>query len=343
LEAPKNKLLFVVGLWRSGTTLLQVLLNQHSQIALMFEVQPFALWPRNADALLPENWQQRLDLFNRAISRHHLDADSLPVRTSGREALLAIFNETAKRQNAVIMGGKSPAYHQWLPEIADIFPEASFLIIWRDPVECCRSAAKLKRTLLFFRKPGMMTRTLFGMEVLAKGVEQLRREKRRVHEIVYGELVGQPEIEVRRICEFLEIEFEPQMLDLKTANFSGVPDGEALALIRSGAIKRRENHEEFLSADFLAKIGRYKTLWSEHYASQVFARALTSKTAEGKPGTMERLFDRSAYAYWKGVDYTKRVIQRHIPLALWRWWRGKTHAESGLNKNPDKTDDATTK
>src|SRR5271170_7535751 len=192
-------LLFVVGLWRSGTSLVHALLNQHPRVRLMYEAEPFDLWPRRGDVLWPTDWPQRLEFYNQTISRHQLPAARLPARVPAREAALAMYRLFAEPRQAAVIGEKAPAYHTCLPEIAAIFPEARFLVIWRDPLECCRSAARAGRKNRFFAKPGILARMLFGSAAMARGVEHLNRSGRLVCEAVYNEVVAEPEVHLRRI------------------------------------------------------------------------------------------------------------------------------------------------
>jgi hypothetical protein len=73
--------LFVVGIWRSGTSLLYTLLNQHPQIALMYEGElPLMqyLFPRGRAR---PDWLSRWDFLNNAPQRHKLQASDGSVRT----------------------------------------------------------------------------------------------------------------------------------------------------------------------------------------------------------------------------------------------------------------------
>src|SRR5271168_3122101 len=116
-------LLFVVGLWRSGTSLVHALLNRHPRVRLMYEAEPFDLWPRKPEAIWPRDWPQRLEFYNQTISRHQLRAADLGVNVPGREAALGLYRAFGEQSGASVIGEKAPAYHACLPEIARVFPE----------------------------------------------------------------------------------------------------------------------------------------------------------------------------------------------------------------------------
>jgi len=307
------RLLFIIGMWRSGTSLIHALMNQHPQVALMYEAEPLELWPRRSSSFPRRNWQQRLEFYNKTFTRHHLNPETFAALAPGPEAALALYREYARARKATIMGEKAPSYHTRLPELGKLFPDAQFLIIWRDPIECCRSAAKAARLNRFFSQRGMSRRMLFGAETFARGVEELHRQKRSVCEVVYNELIKNPEAELRRVCDFLKIPFAPEMLDLKSADTSSLPSGEHHLGVRSGIIARAAETNEILPPAFIAKGRRYTRLWQKRFSHLGFARALANPS-EAEPGIVERFTDGCAKTLGRSVGETKNFFFRHVPL-----------------------------
>lgn len=316
-----SKLIFVVGVWRSGTSLLYALLHNHPRIALMYEAEVFGLFPTKPGYIFPQNWVNRLEFFNQAISRHQLTLAPLPKSLSARESTLALFNAWAARKNAPVMGEKLVAGHAQLEQFAHFFPEADFIVIWRDPLETCRSVVSAGQHNRFFSRKGMLTRTLFGSEQLAKGVLKLRAAGRRVHEVVYQELVEDPEFELRKACSFLGVEFDPQMVNLESADCSMLPPGNHHASVRSGVVNAKRRQQEILSAEFVAKGTRYAALWRERYPGLAFARALPAQPDARKPGWLEQMADREIYRGWSWISDFKRLLCRRMPLPVWQCWR----------------------
>src|SRR5262245_32414040 len=126
---PPRTILFVVGMWRSGTSLLHALLSRHPQIALMYEAEPFELWPASADVRWRPDWVSGLQFFSQGLSRHRLAPDDISPERNPREAALQLYRAFGANRNAAVIGEKSPAYHAWLPEISRLFPDARFVII----------------------------------------------------------------------------------------------------------------------------------------------------------------------------------------------------------------------
>ena len=198
-------------------------------------------------------------------------------------------------------------------------------MVWRDPLDCCRSALRAGKQNRFFAQPGMATRILLGSEALALGVEWLRRRQRRVHEVVFSDLVAQPEVALRDICRFLGINFEPEMLDLHQADLSSLPAGEHHSGVRSGVIAPPRSADDPLPPEFVAKAQRYAALWRERFPELGFARALPAVEGVKAPGLEERLADAANLGYWGARDYAKRRVLRHIPL---KWWARVRHGSA---------------
>jgi hypothetical protein len=302
---------------------LHAFLHSHPRIALMYEAEPFGLYAPDPDYIFPEDWTARLEFFNQAFSRHRLDAMALPRKQPARECALGLFRTWAARKQATVMGGKSPIYHRYLPDIARIFPEANFIIIWRDPLDTCRSAVNAGKRNRFFSQKGILPQVFFGSQQLAKGVLQLRAAGRRVHEMVYPELVHDPESELRKICGFLGLEFDARMLDLAAADYSMLPPGEHHALARSGAVKKKGERAEVLPAKFIAKGRRYAVLWRQQYADLALVRALSQPAAAHPPGQWERWLDLVIYRSWWGLMNLRHLAARRLPVSIWQRLRGK--------------------
>src|SRR5215472_17845999 len=76
---------FVVGVWRSGTTLLYSLLNQHPDLRLFYESDLPVLWPMFHFSGGRHAWREKWEYWNAGLSRHDLDPERLegPVHTLG--------------------------------------------------------------------------------------------------------------------------------------------------------------------------------------------------------------------------------------------------------------------
>jgi hypothetical protein len=315
--------LFVVGMWRSGTSLFYALLNQHPQIALLYEGDLPLLWPLFLGRRAKMDWPERWQFWNSAPSRHRLDLDKLPRDVSGlREACEIAWKQHA---GAAIGGCKSPNYFDMLPSLAAQFPNARFIVIWRNPVEICRSVVRAARNDSFFARRGMILRTLRGCHDLKTGVENLRTRQVLVHEIQYETLVDDPAEVMAGVCSFLNLPLHAGMTTLEHADRSAIYDGAHHEMVKSEGIKATKNKKkiagEVLSERVLRKIDRYIASWHERYEKKWPATPENARLSGSSWFVLEEFFDRILYRMFRAFDHAVAFIYCFAPLWLLRRYR----------------------
>ena len=124
-----QKLLFLVGSQRSGTTWLHLLLAQSPSIAPLYETRLFSEYMRSCF----QTWNQRasatknMDGLHNVLGQHEY-RDLLRAFAAG-----ALAKGAAGRPSASIILEKSPDHAFFARDILSIFPDAYFLHIVRDP------------------------------------------------------------------------------------------------------------------------------------------------------------------------------------------------------------------
>jgi hypothetical protein len=218
-SAQRSPLPVVVGCPRSGTSLLAVMLDSHPGLA----VPPETAFLGTVATLQGSNEAIRQSFFDVvtadriAISNWSdfgLDKDLLWRRLEAIDpftvaaGLRAFYAMYAESQGKPRYGEKTPAYVFMMPQIAALLPEAHFIHLIRDPGD----------TALSWRKtwfaPSQDLRVLG--EEWRKHVEAGRRAAnlvRRYVEVRFEELVLHPERELKRLCEYLALPWDPIMLD----------------------------------------------------------------------------------------------------------------------------------
>jgi hypothetical protein len=119
----------------------------------------------------------------------------------------AFYRLYASRFDKPRWGDKTPLYCLHLRSIAACLPEAHFIHIIRDG----RDVALSLRQTWFSPGPEMETLAAYWRQCVATG----RREGRHCRhylEVRYEDLVLHPEGVLKRICQFLELQFDPGML-----------------------------------------------------------------------------------------------------------------------------------
>jgi hypothetical protein len=212
--------LLVLGVRRSGTTLLRVMLDRSSQLAVPDEsyfVPQLAARHRG-----PLDAGSFVDDLRRIGTLVEWGVDPERVRARLRdgmatgEAIGAIFETYAADRGKERWGDKTPMYMQYLPLLEALFPQALYVHLVRDGRDVARS---------FLAMPeGVVTRTWahprsvpdFACEWRTE-VEAARQLGARVGsgrylEVRYEALVAEPERELQAICAFAGLPYEPDLL-----------------------------------------------------------------------------------------------------------------------------------
>jgi len=205
---------FIVGSARSGTTLLRLILNAHADVAVPPESRFIVeLWNGNDEVAVH-------DFVDRLGSHHRFDQWDLPIsavrdeigdttRLRYADAVGAAFRAYARVQGKSRWGDKTPRYVEHIPLLANLWPEARFIHLIRDGRDVARSYADVP----FGPKTVGKAATLWATRV-RKGITDGRAlEQGRYIEINYEDLVDDAEGETKDICDFLELDFDPGMLD----------------------------------------------------------------------------------------------------------------------------------
>ena len=212
--------LVILGVSRSGTTLLKEMLDRHSQLAIPTESYFVPqLWDRHGADVDREAFVADVARIARIVEWGVGPEDvrrRLPERTSFADAVQAIYLAYAEARGKSRFGDKTPAYMQRLDLLERAFPGAQYVHIVRDGRDACLSFLAMKRRPRFnWARP----RGVAGFAAQwRKEVEEAQSfgattAAGRYLELRYEDLVAAPEPRLREICKFLGIELEPQMLE----------------------------------------------------------------------------------------------------------------------------------
>ena len=210
----------MLGVRRSGTTLLRVMLDRCSRIAVPDESYFVPqLARRHRGAVDPAAFLDDLRRLPTLAEWGLTSADVAPRLRPGMrtgDAIAAVFAAYAAARGKERWGDKTPLYMQYLPLLERLFPTARYVHLVRDG----RDAA-----LSFLDVPqGIMTegwghpRDAEGFarqwrtEVLAARALGRRLGAGRCLEVRYERLVEAPEETLRAVCDFAALPYEPAML-----------------------------------------------------------------------------------------------------------------------------------
>lgn len=212
---------FIVGASRSGTTMLRLMLNTHSRLAVPDEMKYFRHVEGQYDlaswriALCEDDYrglvQQYLDTRKNVFpeGKEALDTllaeDDRTIRGPYR-SLLAHWTKTYGKER---WGEKTPHNIFYVDVLADMFPDAQFIHVVRDPravVQSMNASSYYSDETVFnalnWRKSIRDGQCLFQQHCRPDQFLTVR----------YEDLVLNAESALRRVCAFLGEHFEPQIL-----------------------------------------------------------------------------------------------------------------------------------
>ena len=224
--------IFVVGCPRSGTTLVQLVLHAHPDIAIPPENRfLLELYDRREHFgdLREDTNRRRLAHF--IVKRPHTKVRDygLKARVTQRRIAQApptigsaareVFRGYAKRFGKRRWGDKRPAYIQRLDVVLRMFPDAQIIHVVRDGRDCVSSLKGMP-----WWSGGSIVAIWTWRNAMARG----RRARRRLPadtylEVRYEDLVADPETQTRRLCDFLGEDFHEAMLQPQEVAAVAVP------------------------------------------------------------------------------------------------------------------------
>ncbi len=328
-EKPSGPL-FVVGMWRSGTSLLYTLLNQHPEIALMYEADLPLLPGLFRSSGSKPDWLERWEFWNSALTRHRIDRQQIPASVPDLNSAAAmVWKQYA---GDAIWGEKSPNYYDSLQSLTREFPNARFIVIWRNPADICRSIVRAAQSgSSFFAKRGIPHRALLGTCRLKSECEALQRQGTPLYQIQYEEMIKDPVRVLCGVCDFLGIPFEPQMASLEDADRSAIYEADHHAGVNSTTIRSKngKGREEVLPLALKNKIERYVAYWRHETNGTWPLYPKLESENHPQPGLLERAWDEAYFRGLRAFDRFTSLVYCYAPISLLRRYRSaKAPAES---------------
>jgi hypothetical protein len=224
-----NPFVFILGCPRSGTTLLQRMVDAHHEIA----ITPETHW-------IPRYFQKRIGLTpaglvtprlvdkvlkHRLFPHLQIEPDALKQLARARQPptyaafVQGIFDLYGHRQGKRLVGEKTPGYVRSIATLHSLWPRARFIHILRDGRDVCLSILAWRRAdraagrFPTWAEDPVITTAFFWEWNVRLGRERgtaLGAELYR--EVSYEALVTKPADECAVLCQFLHLPYDGNML-----------------------------------------------------------------------------------------------------------------------------------
>lgn len=257
--APPRRIALLCGHPRSGTTLLEQVLDAHSEVISAEETKLM-----HDEAYLPviRDVPEGTDILRA------LDAATPPLLCAAREN----YFRCAERLKGSPIGGrllidKNPALNLLIPMVVRVFPEAKFIVALRDPrdvlLSCFMQALPLTPVSVAYLSLELAVKQY--ATVMGFWLRMRPRLADRWIEVRYEDLVEDLEGVSRRVLGFLGLDFDEAVLRFyehaRTKRINSPSHADVLKPLYSTSVGRWRNYREYIEphaaalAPFLAAFG----------------------------------------------------------------------------------------
>jgi len=304
---PVNPHVFIVGSPRSGTTLLQRMVDAHPDVAIFNEMwwlvslyrwriglTPDAMVTTELISQLMEHKKFRRRL---QMSRKKLGKVLPPLLETGKPVSYArfmsnLFDMYGEARGKHLVGDKTPENVQNIPTLHHLWPGARFVHLIRDGRDVCLSVIDWENSASRFSatwvEDPISTTALWWEWHVRLGREAGEPlEPKLYYEIRYESLVSQPTEKCAELCEFLKVPYDDAMLRFHEGRERMAPNlgtKKAWRPVTSGLRDWRsemsvENVERFEAAagDLLDELGYERTV--ENLSAEKLEHAMKIREA----------------------------------------------------------------
>lgn len=215
---------FIVGVQRSGTTLLQTMLEQHPDICMEPRVMGFRIITcfKNLYTLLPHNLAaDKHAFYTWLIEQDHqgrlaelLDYQNIKNYVTIQDLIQKSIEKKLDQQNKKVWGDKSPNLQHYISDLKLLMPEAKIIHILRDGRANANSMHRRARRNLKWSAQQWVDGNIYSLV----NQEIVGQEKYKI--IHYEKLLSEPEKTLQAVCRFLEIDFHPNLLNLNKSHLA---------------------------------------------------------------------------------------------------------------------------
>lgn len=222
-EIEKIPMIFIVGVGRSGTTLLRTMMDTSSEAIfppesrLIIHLKKKYIHKTNwsihlVDEFLEDLYKEKKFVYGWQVDRQKLRAYilSFPLEKIRFRTLVKMiyisFSSNFEKDKIKLIGDKNPAYSMFVEELIEVFPAAKFIHIVRD-----------YRDNILSRKKITLRQNVANLAVWWRFcntlIERSKKENpEKFYTLRYVDLVEDPENKMRKIFTYSRLKFDRNVL-----------------------------------------------------------------------------------------------------------------------------------
>ena len=203
---------FILSAPRTGSTLLRYLLDTHSRICCPGEL------------LLGRLCQDLRNVVHWTLGQVVGGKESVAelVARESRRLVAGLMGTYAKAKGKQIWCEKTPGNLEYLEDIADLFPDARYICLYRNGMDVVHSSLEVSKhgfmdglSEFVAQSPDNLVAAMIDSwsDKTAKLLAFERRNPERCFRLRYESIVSDPSGSLGQLIEFLGLEWEPEMLE----------------------------------------------------------------------------------------------------------------------------------
>ncbi len=241
--------IFILGVGRTGSQMMMNVLNKHSKIFIDNEINFLLRFKRDIVSEVKKIGDLKNDdnvlrlvniLYSDKIRRDYPIMGKIPKEEfkekflSSDRSLKSLFaliiDLKADLENKEISGAKFPVHFSYLTLLHSWFPEAKIIFLTRDPRAIYASELEMKKRRTYesqfpIRDKSPFYRLAVMSYVIVQWIWAQRiyfkyRKKYNLYLSKYEEFVQHPEVSIKKICNYIGVDYEPSMLDIMVQDSS---------------------------------------------------------------------------------------------------------------------------
>lgn len=209
---------FISVLYRSGSTLLSLILDQSSELNMSYDTIHFMRFSCGNYLPIEENFEQLvLDTKERVLERWErtLDDEDIIEKIKRHESVTeeVVYDEMMRSflglDEVARWGDRSAVEWSGMLPFLKMFPEGKVIHIYRDP----RAVLASYKFFTYHKEPMYLDAVFASLAMFNYISHPEICENKNIYLLKYEDLATNPEKTIRNICSFLDIEFTGKMLD----------------------------------------------------------------------------------------------------------------------------------